>query len=96
MAHTITAKQFFELVAWKRISPFRELRADHRAAMIVTTLANINRGKGQKAYTIDQFMPKWEEAAEPKRKQTWQEQKRIFELLALAHSVNPDKPEPKN
>jgi len=54
-----------------------------RTAMIAMILANVNRGKGHRAYKIEDFMP-----AEPKlrkRKQTVEEQKEaIMRIVAMA------------
>jgi hypothetical protein len=39
------------------IEPFGEQRADLRAGIISSTIANVNRGKGQKAFSATDFMP---------------------------------------
>lgn len=48
-----------EVVAWmayEKLEPFGEARADMRAAMITSTLANVNRGAKQKPFTLKDFM----------------------------------------
>ena len=42
---------------YEAIEPFGEQRADLRAGIIASTIANVNRGKGQKAFTATDFMP---------------------------------------
>lgn len=44
--------------------PLGDERLDHLFAMLQATIANVNRGKRQKPYTPDQFMPKWGRAKE--------------------------------
>jgi len=39
--------------------PVGDERLDHLFSMLQATIANVNRGKNQKAYEPDQFMPKW-------------------------------------
>lgn len=39
--------------------PVGEERLDHLFAMLQATLANVNRGKAQRPYKADEFMPKW-------------------------------------
>jgi inner membrane protein involved in colicin E2 resistance len=39
------------------IEPWGEERADLRAGIIASVIANVNRGKGQKAFTPQMFMP---------------------------------------
>lgn len=34
-------------------------RLDHLFAMLQALIANVNRGKRQRAFEADQFMPKW-------------------------------------
>lgn len=92
MLRSITGKQFIELLAYKRMEPFRELRADYRAASIVQMIANVNRGKKQKAYAIQDFLLKFGEQQAAK-KQTWQQQLTLMKLLAAAYAVESVKPE---
>lgn len=50
-----------EWIAYYKMEPFGEQRADLRAAIIACTVANSNRGKDQKALKVEDFMPKFEE-----------------------------------
>lgn len=87
MLRNLTAKQFADWERYAQLEPFSEARADYRAASIVQILANIHRGEKQKLYTLEDFVLKFGEAesAAPKR-QTWQEQKSVFQVLAAAYS----------
>lgn len=85
MARSLTAKQLLEWEAYEDLEPFGELRQDYRIASIVTMLANINRGKGKKAYTLEDFVVKFGE--QEKKKQTWKEQANIMKLYARMHAV---------
>jgi len=86
-----TAKWFRGWEMYYELEPFGELRADYRAASIVQMLYNINRGKGQKALPLKDFVLKFEE--EPKRKQSWQEQAAMLRLLAAAYSTETSVPQ---
>jgi len=51
-----------ELRSWKafyRISPWDGLRGDHLVAMLASLIANVNRGKGSRAFSAEDFLPKW-------------------------------------
>lgn len=56
------------LMEWQQyaeLEPFGEERADWRAAMIASTMANIHaRKKGKPAFKIENFMPKFGKAPE--------------------------------
>jgi len=43
-------------------------RLDHLFSMLMATIANVNRGRKQKAYTAEQFRPKWDPRARPTRR----------------------------
>lgn len=55
----ITAKQFMEWQHYAALEPFDETRDDYRAASIVTMIANVNRGKDHRAYSIEDFVLKF-------------------------------------
>lgn len=91
MLRELTVKQFAELMAYKKMEPFSELRADYRAASIVQVVANtMGRGKKQKPYTLDEMRLKFGEPDQPKRKQTWQEQLEILKIFASMHNASPN------
>ena len=46
-----------EWIAYDRIDPWDENRADLRAGIIASVIANVNRGKKTKAFTPRDFMP---------------------------------------
>jgi hypothetical protein len=37
-------------------------RADMHAAIVASVIANANRGKGQKAFKPEDFMPRWDQS----------------------------------
>lgn len=47
-------------MAYEVIEPFGETRADIRAGIIASTIANVNRGKNQKAFSPEDFMVKFD------------------------------------
>ncbi len=72
------------------IEPFtfdRELRADFRSAQIVQVIANVNRGPKQKAYTLQDFLLKFDDA-KPERKKTWQEMQKVAYMIAAAYNAD--------
>jgi hypothetical protein len=80
----VTSRELTEWMAYERLEPFGEWRADLRAALVAMVMANAWRGKDQKAFTIEDFMLKFD--GEPKRDQTVEDQLRMFELLTGALS----------
>jgi hypothetical protein len=48
-------------------------------AITASTIANVNRGKNQKAYSAEDFMPKF-----GKKKQTVEEMKQIASMLTMS------------
>jgi len=75
----LTPAQFDALVRRKMAN---EERQDYRAALICSVLANAFRDKKKrrKPFTPADFVPK----KRLRRKQTWQQQLRIIELLNIA------------
>ena len=85
--HGLTAR---ELLGWEHyamLEPFDETRADYRAASIATMIANVNRGKDHRAYTLEDFVLKFGDRAE--RKRTPEDQLWIAKMYAAA-AVRPD------
>ena len=60
LLHTMSSKELVEWQAYYSIEPFGEERADLRAGIIASTIANVNRPKGKKAYDAEDFMPKFD------------------------------------
>lgn len=55
----ISARELSEWMAYAQVEPFGEKRADLRAGIVASTMANIHRGKRQ-AFKPDDFMPEFE------------------------------------
>lgn len=50
------AAKFNAWRAYYKISPFGDVRADIQAGIIASTMANIHRGRGVKAFSAADFM----------------------------------------
>lgn len=85
MMERMSAAEFREWEAVELIEPFGERRADIRAGIIASVIANVNRGKNQKAFTPEDFMIPWEIGAKPM--QTAEQQRAIFEAFATGHNA---------
>lgn len=82
MLRSITAKQFAGWVAYARMEPFNELRADYRAASVVAMIANVNRGKGQKAVQLEDVMLKFgDEKPESKPARSPEDMERMMRMM---------------
>lgn len=64
MLSEITSKQFAEWMAYSRLEPWGEERDDLRMGIVASTVANVNRGKNQKAFKPTDFMPSFEPETE--------------------------------
>lgn len=60
MLSRISSRELSEWLAYSQIEPFGEERADLRAGIVASTVFNVNRGKGQKARTPQEFMPQFD------------------------------------
>lgn len=87
LGRSLTAKQFRGWEHYAELEPFSEVRQDYRVASIVQMLANVNRGAKQKAYTIQDFLLKFEPGEEKPRKQPWEEQLMWAKIIARAHNL---------
>ena len=56
----INAREFAEWIAYDHIEPFGEERADMRAGIISSTIANSVRGRNRRAYKPKDFMPQYD------------------------------------
>jgi hypothetical protein len=65
-----------------QVEPFGEVRADMRSALIASIIANVNRGKNQKAFSLSDFMFDFE----PKKPQSPEEMKTL--LQAFTNQMN--------
>ncbi len=64
MLAEMTSPQFAEWLAYSRLEPWGEERADLRMGIVAQTIANTNRGKNQKPYKPQDFMPSFEPETE--------------------------------
>ena len=74
MLDSIPSDMLTEWIAYFRIDPFGEERADLRAGIIASTVANAFRSRGRSARPAD-FMPRFE----PKRKQSMADMRKVWE-----------------
>lgn len=57
----VTAAELAEWRAYEQIAgPLGGARGDVNAALIASVIASTNRGKGQRAPTVADFMPRWD------------------------------------
>jgi hypothetical protein len=59
MLGELSVPQFLEWQLYSAVHPFGEERADLRAGIIASVIANANRGKRTQAYKPADFMPKF-------------------------------------
>ena len=57
MLERMSAAEMSEWQAYYTINPFGDVRDDLRAGIVASTIANANRGKGQKPFAPADFMP---------------------------------------
>lgn len=74
--------EFVEWLAFSRIEPFGEERADWRAALVASVIAEVHRGrtKRRKPFQPKDFLLKFE----AKKAQSWQNQLQFVEMLNAA------------
>ena len=80
----ISSIEIAEWLAEYSIEPFGDVRGDLHAAIVASTIANVNRdtSKQRDPFSPIDFMPKFEVTEPVKPRQTWQQQ------LALAEALN--------
>lgn len=88
MLRSLTAKQFMEWMAYARLDPFNELRQDYRIASIVQILANVNRAKHQKAYTLQDVLLKFEESEPEQQRPAWENSRDWAIIFAKAYNTS--------
>lgn len=64
----MSSSEFSAWLAFYRLEPFGEVRADFRAGLVCSTIANLVRDSKAKALTPADFMPLVEDLAPPKKK----------------------------
>ena len=78
----VSSRELSEWMAYAKIEPFGEVRADLRAGIIASTVANTARDpkKRRRPFQPREFMPRFER----QRQQTWEDQLRYVEMLNVA------------
>lgn len=78
----VSSRELTEWMAFFEMEPFGPERADLRAAIVASTVANTARDPKKRArpWTPRDFMPRFDQPAE----QDWQEQLAIVEMLNAA------------
>lgn len=79
----IPASRLVEYMAMYQISPWGDERADLRAGYVAATQYNVNRGRGQRALKVSDFLPDFA----PKKPQTGEEMGMMFEMYAKARNA---------
>lgn len=74
--------EFVEWLAYSRIEPFGDERADWRAAMVASVIAEVNRNakKRKRSFQPKDFLLKFEGG----KRQGWQSQLQFVEMLNAA------------
>lgn len=85
MLRNMTAKQFAGWEHFASLEPFGELRMDYRIASVVQMIANVNRGKDQKPFTLDDVVLKF---GEENRKPPQPVEQKVAVAYALATAFN--------
>tara|TARA_R110002096_G_scaffold187982_3_gene367724 strand:+ start:2855 stop:3115 length:261 start_codon:yes stop_codon:yes gene_type:complete len=57
MLERIDSRTLAEYMALEFIDPHGPLRGDIQAGIVASTIANVNRGKGVAAFTVQDFLP---------------------------------------
>ena len=83
MLNEMSGEQLSEWLAYARIEPWGEERADLRAGIVAATTANCHRSSRTKAFKPDDFMPKFGKAEE---KQSDAEVMTALKMFALNHN----------
>jgi len=61
MLSRMSSAEITEWIAFASIEPFGAEASYFGHAITASTVANVNRQKGQRAHKVDEFMPKFEE-----------------------------------
>lgn len=60
MLASMSSRELSEWVAFYRVEPFGEERADLRSALQTATVANMKRGKGKRPFKLSDFLLKFD------------------------------------
>ncbi|MET8824796.1 DUF4035 domain-containing protein [Streptomyces sp. NPDC004610] len=77
-----TSSELAEWQAYEQLSgPLGPARGDLQAALIASVVAGVNRGKGQRAPKISDFMPRWD------RTRTEKSPEELFQLARMTNAA---------
>ena len=79
------SRQFTEWQAEYELDPWGDERADLRCGIIACTIANVNRGKGQRSLKPGDFMPEFDKPI--KERQTQAEMIAVMAQFAAKHNA---------
>lgn len=81
----MSAAEFASWIAYYRLDPWGESRADLRAGIIASTTANCHATKRGVEFKPSDFMPKFE--IEKAKVQTWQEMAAKMKAFSQTHNA---------
>ena len=73
----VDSRELSEWMAYYQLEPFGNVREDLQAGIVASTIANVNRGKNDKAFQPSDFMPFME-----KPEQTVDDMKAVMDAIA--------------
>ncbi len=73
----VDSRELSEWMAYYQLDPFGNVREDLQAGIVASTIANVNRGKNDKAFQPSDFMPFME-----KPEQTVDDMKAVMDAIA--------------
>lgn len=79
----MSSYEFSEWMAYYKIDPFGEDRADFRNAIMCVLFGNAHKKKGARRFRIADFMPKWEKVV-----QTAKDMQKTLFAFAKAHNLS--------
>jgi hypothetical protein len=86
LLQSLDSKELTEWMAYEQIEPFGQSMENWRMAMICCTIANCHRGKNDKVFKVEDFMPSSE-----KHEQTWEDHLKLCKVLEAAFKEKPKK-----
>lgn len=81
MLDRIPSRLLSEWMAFAQLEPFGEERADLRAGIVASTVANVYRAKDERPLSAQDFMPKFDQ---PDPAEDWERLLRKVEMLNAA------------
>ena len=82
----LTSQEITDWFAFYSLDPWGGQRGDIQAAIIASTIANVNRSKDSKPMTPADFMPRF---GEKPKKQTWQDQLAKVRAMSELMGIEP-------